>query len=368
MSHFLNKTQLACLLVIAILTIVAAVAIVSIRRDIQLWDIDVPYREIVYLEPGGSVSQVVETSVGTVVGFAALVRPVAQAGQTRANMRIRRPGEASEILRESVQVLVGDTRQVIGTGVLAPIPASRETPLEFELESSPSSGAGFVVLGLENSTNIPPGRLTINSAPTLFTLSALVSPIVNVSTRSLVLNTFAFDPLRSAAYALAMTVALAAGVGASAAMAGSTLTAFHWRRFAMALLVLLPALVGLVMALSTALFPADYGEDYKSGLLVAYWGTSMGISWLASWPILTGWAARSWILRQSKLGVGLGELLQPAQLWRPLAALSALILALVIALAYLRLEVAGNVAGSVAGILLAFSLILGMIASLRTTS
>ena len=347
---------------LALLAVIAVVSQLTLRRNVQLWEIERAYQEVVYLEPGGSVSQRIETQIGDISGFAALVRPSDSRRLAYVNLRIRRSGGDREILRESVQRTNGPNHQVVTAIPLPPIPDDGPY-LEYEMEVAAYSPGGLVVLGSEHLYDLPPNQLTINGADTLPDLRALVSPIASVSAWSLMRDTIGVDPIRSALYVLAIAVASAGGIALGA------LTLRHIRATVISplpFIALVPVMMALILTAAAATFAEQFGEGLQSTLIATYWNTALAYAWLLDTALLMIWLAYRWVHNQGTRKVPLRKMLLPAVLWPPLLAATLTLLGLSIGFALLKMDDAGNVSGALAEISLGLALLLGMAASLRS--
>ena len=349
---------------VALLAAIAVASQLTIRRNVQLWEIDQPYQEVVYLEPGGSVSQRIDTQIGDVAGFAALVRPSDSRRPASVNMRIRRPGADRPIIRESRQLTNSPHHQGLAAIPLPPIPSSDGKSFEFEIEVAADSPGGLVILGSIDLDEIPPRQLTINGALTLPNLRALVSPIISVNTWSLVKGTFGFNATRSALYLLAIAVLSATGI-ACGRLALRCVSGVSTR--ALPFIALLPIAVALILAAATANFTEQFGRDYRLALTEAYWNTGLAYSWLISISIVAAWLLIMWAQRRPSPDPTWRARMRPANLWQPLVIVAVAVLAFSVGFVLLGLNGVGNAAGALAEILFGLALILGIGASVRST-
>ena len=349
---------------IALLAAIAVTGQLMIRRNFQLWEVDQPYREVVYLEPGGSVSQLIDTRIGDVAGFAVLVRPSNELRPASVNMRIRRSGGDRTILREFGQITVGPNHQGLAAIPYPPIPANDGASFEFEIEVAADSQGGLVILGTNDLDEIPPRQLTINGAPALPNLRALISPIVSVSTWAMVRGTFAFDPIRSALYLLVIALGSATGIvfGALALrrVSGATTTILPF-------IALLPVGVVLILTAATASFAVQFGEEYRSALTGAYWNTALAYSWLISVAFLIIWLLILWARPRYFPDLMWRVRLGPEKMWQPLIVAAVAVLGMSVGFALLDADRAGNVLGALAEILFGLALLLRIAASVRST-
>lgn len=349
---------------LALLAAIAVASQLTIRRDVQLWEIDKAYQEVVYLQPGGSVSQRIDTQIGDVTGFAALVRPSNSQRPASVNMRIRRPGADRPIIRESRQHTIGPHHQGLAAIPLPPIPSSDGSSFEFEIELAADSPGGIVILGSINLDEIPPRQLTINGALTLPNLRALVSPIISVSTWSLIKGMFGFNATRSAMYLLAIAVLSATGI----AFGRLTLRCVSGASTrALPFIALFPITVALILAVATVTFTEQFGRDYRLALTETYWNTGLAYSWFISISGVAAWRLSMLAQRHPSFDPTWRARLRPANLWQPLVIVAVATLALSVGFVLLELDGVGNVAGALAEILFGLALILGIGTSIRSS-
>ena len=198
--------QWAIVAVAVIVTLGLVVMFGQRRNTFEPWSLGNPIGEIVRLQPGQSVSQTIEIPGGGVRGFSAVIRAFPRDGDPVAiNLRVRRTDAAREILRESVALVSEEGHSTISTGQLPPVDTMSAGKLDFEIEIAGTSQGELTILA-SRTTNIGPGLLTINGAPTDSELRMEITPILSVGPLGLVRMTTVNSTGRVAAYLVALGI------------------------------------------------------------------------------------------------------------------------------------------------------------------
>ena len=173
---------LAGVLLVGALAAAALLALVRVDRTFELWPISRSVGEVFKLRAGQTVTQIVDLPLGVARGFAVAIEPeFGPARPIELVLRLRRADGARDILRESRAVVTERGRQVVSTGILAPIAGDGSRRVMLEVGIAPESDGAAIVFATTR-TNVPTGGLAVNGAPSPDFARANVAPLVTVST------------------------------------------------------------------------------------------------------------------------------------------------------------------------------------------
>ncbi len=356
---------LAGVLLVGTLAAAALLALVRVDRTFELWPISRSVGEVFKLRAGQTVTQIVDLPLGVARGFAVAIEPeFGPARPIELVLRLRRADGARDILRESRAVVTERGRQVVSTGILAPIAGEGSQRVMLEVGIAPESDGAAIVFATTR-TNVPTGGLAVNGAPSPDFARANVAPLVTVSTIGVLRALLAENAPVSLAYL---------GTGIALAMAAAWLLLSTWfelgrRRPSPRVRVLAalasPGVLALSLALGAATFVPGSQRDFMTEILDSYWSAALAVPWLA---LIASGALRVgawWWTRAHASGARIADLWRP-RLWsRPAVASSLVVFLVALGPALWRQEIVAQTLGAAAVLLLVFGLAGGMLAELR---